>query len=171
MGHSSQFRSATYSTHFQKFETLCNKDHSDIAELLHHRCSEQVTNCLYWTLLVVHKKRMLHTFYDTYIKNVVLFLDLTAFQHSMVYAAITLAKKTLEQQLPVLILQILLYTFLVSFPPGIKFFFLQKVVLMFQKSKKLPFLSCKLWEILREWQTSEVCFESDLPSLRKKGTF
>ena len=42
-------------------------------------------------------------------------------------------KKRLKQQLPVLFQQTLLYTFLVSFSPGIRKF-LQKVVLKFQKS-------------------------------------
>ena len=42
-------------------------------------------------------------------------------------------EKTLQQQLPVLFLQTLLYTFLVSVSPGIRKF-LQKVVLKFRKS-------------------------------------
>ena len=75
---------------------------------------------------------------------------------------ITLAnkeKKTLEQQLPDLSLQTLLYLFLVSVSPEIKQF-LQKFVLKFRNSEYSAFLKSKRWEILSEWQTSNVYFGS-----------
>ena len=51
-------------------------------------------------------------------------------------------KKTPKQQLPVLFLQTLLYTILVSVSPGFKFF-LQKTVFKLRKSSYLAFLKSK----------------------------
>ena len=51
-------------------------------------------------------------------------------------------KEITEQQLPVLFLQTLLYTFLVSVSPGNKKF-LQKLVMKFRKSSYSAFLNSK----------------------------
>ena len=56
--------------------------------------------------------------------------------------AYTGQQKKLEQKLPVLFLQTLLYTFLVSVSPGIDFF-LQKVALKFRKLSYSAILKSK----------------------------
>ena len=67
-------------------------------------------------------------------------------------------EKTFEQQLPVFFFtNTLAYTFLVSVSPGIEKF-LQNVVLFFRKLSYSVFLKSKRWELLSQWQTSEVYF-------------
>ena len=79
-------------------------------------------------------------------------------------------KNTSEQQIPVLFLQTLLYTFLVSVSPGTKKF-LQKIIPKFRKSSHLSFLKSKQREISSERQISELYFWSDYPSIPEKGAF
>ena len=69
-------------------------------------------------------------------------------------------KNTSEQQIPVLFLQTLLYTSLVSVSPGTKKF-LRKIVLKFRKSSHLGFLKSTQREILSEFQISELYLCSD----------